>query len=276
MAWELDFWGRLRRAIESADATLDASIEDYDNALVTLIGNVATTYVNVRTFQERIRLARENLDLQEKTFKIVKAQFELGSKNKVDLDQALTNLAQVEALIPQLEIGERQAANQLCILLGIPPQDVQALSGPRRSRRSTGLGRRHSRGPLAAPARCASAPSAGRRPERQIGIAQAEFYPYISITGTISWQAARFQDLFSSRALAGSVGPAFQWNILNYGRLVNGVRVQDARFQQLVTSYQSVVLKAEGEAENGIIAYLRSHQVVRALFKGVEASKDGA
>ncbi len=275
--WELDFWGRLRRAIESADATLDASIEDYDNALVTLIGNVATTYVNVRTFQERLRLARENLDLQEKTFKIVKAQFELGAKNKVDLDQALTNLAQVESLIPQLEIGERQAENQLCILLGIPPQDVQAILGTAPIPKPepelivgipADLLRR--RPDVLSAERLAAAQSA------QIGIAQAEFYPHIAITGNISWQAARFQDLFSSRALAGSVGPSFQWNILNYGRLVNGVRVQDARFQQLVTSYQSVVLKAEGEAENGIIAYLRSHQIVNALKKGVDASKDGA
>lgn len=277
LSWELDFWGRLRRAIESADATLDASIEDYDNALVTLIGNVATSYVNVRTFQERLRLARENLDLQEKTFKIVKAQFELGSKNKVDLDQALTNLAQVESLIPQLEIGERQAANGLCILLGIPPQDMQAILGT---------------GPIpkVAPELVVGIPAdlVRRRPDvlsaerqaaaqsAQIGIAQAQFYPIIAVTGNISWQAERFQDLFGSKALAGSVGPSFQWNILNYGRLVNGVRVQDARFQQLVTAYQSVVLKAEGEAENGIIAYLRSHEVVKALAKGVQASKDGA
>jgi hypothetical protein len=75
--------------------------------------------------------------------------------------------------------------------------------------------------------------------------------------------------------MAGSVGPSFTWNILNYGRLVNGVRVQDALFQELVTNYQNVVLKAQAEVENGIIAYLKGHQVVRSIAKGVVASAEG-
>ncbi len=129
LAWELDFWGRLRRAIESADATLDASVEDYDNALVTLIGNVASTYVNVRTFQTRIKMATDNLDLQRETFKIAEAKFKAGTTSEIDIDQALTNLAQVESLIPQLETSQRQAENQLCVLLGMPPQDLRDLIG---------------------------------------------------------------------------------------------------------------------------------------------------
>src|SRR5205807_1136226 len=129
LAWELDFWGRLRRIIESADATLDASIEDYDNALVTLIGNVASTYTNIRTFQTRIKLANDNLSLQRETYKIAEAQFTAGKTTKIDVDQALTNLAQVEALIPQLEISMRQTQNQLCVLLGISPQDLEPLLG---------------------------------------------------------------------------------------------------------------------------------------------------
>jgi NodT family efflux transporter outer membrane factor (OMF) lipoprotein len=277
LAWELDFWGRLRRALESADASLDASIEDYDNALVTLIGNVASTYVNIRTFQTRIKLANDNLILQRKTYEIAKVQWEKGAKDKLAFDQAEANLAQVESLIPQLEISQRQAENQLCILLGMPPQELAPLIGTASI-------------PKVSPDLVVGIPAEllRRRPdvlsaERQaaaqsalIGFAEAELYPHISITGTISWQASRFQDLFGGRAMAGSVGPSLQWDILNYGRLVNGVRVQDARFQQLVVSYQNVVLKAESEVENAITSYLKSHQVVRALGKGVLASQSGA
>src|SRR5436190_20064066 len=115
LAWELDFWGRLRRAIEAADASLDASIEDYDNALVTLIGNVASTYVNIRTFQTRIKLAKDNLVLQTKTYEIAKVKWEKGATDKLAFDQAGTNLAQVESLIPQLEINQRQAESLLCV-----------------------------------------------------------------------------------------------------------------------------------------------------------------
>jgi NodT family efflux transporter outer membrane factor (OMF) lipoprotein len=276
LAWELDFWGRLRRILESADASLDASIEDYDNALVTLIGNVASTYVNIRTFQTRIKLANDNLKLQSETFKIVEAQFKAGSKNKVDVDQALTNLATVEALIPQLEIQQRQAENLLCTLLGIPPQELASLIGTASI-------------PQVAPELVVGIPAEllRRRPDvlsaerqaaaqsAQIGVAEALLYPIVTINGTLDWQAARFHDLFGGRALAGSIGPAFTWNILNYGRLINGVRVQDALFQELVTNYQSVVLRAQSEAENGIIAYLKGHQVVRSLAKGVVASAEG-
>ncbi len=275
LAWELDFWGRLRRNLESADASLDASIEDYDNALVTLIGNVASTYVNIRTFQTRIKVANDNLALQQETYKIAEAQFNAGKTTKIDVDQALTNLAQVESLIPQLEISQRQAQNQLCTLLGIPPQDLENLIGTASIPKVAPelvvgipaelLRRRPDVLSADAPGRCSSA---------QIGVAQAELYPHISITGTISWQANRFQDLFSGRAMAGSVGPSFQWNVLNYGRLINAVRVQDALFQQLVANYQNTVLKAEAEAENAITSYLRSHQVVRALAKGAIASEE--
>src|SRR5207253_3257048 len=78
----------------------------------------------------------------------------------------------------------------------------------------------------------------------EIGVAEADFYPHISITGTIGYSSERFKNLFRSPALAGTFGPSFQWNILNYGRILNNVRLQDARFQELVAAYQSAVLTA--------------------------------
>src|ERR1700681_1776270 len=133
----------------------------------------------------------------------------------------MTNLAQVEAFIPQWEISLRQAQNQLCIVLGVPPQDLDPLLCLASI-------------PKAAPEIVVGIPAdlLKRRPDvrsaerqaaaqsAQIGIAAAELYPHISITGTVSWQASQFKDLFNSQALAGSVGPSFQWNVLNYGRIV--------------------------------------------------------
>ncbi len=277
LSWELDFWGRLRRNLESANASLNASIEDYDNALVTLIGNVASTYVGVRTFQTRIKLANDNLELQRETYKIAEAQFNAGKTTKIDVDQSLTNLAQVESLIPTLEISQRQSENLLCTLLGMPPQELHDIIGTAPI-------------PKVAPELIVGIPAEllRRRPDvlsaerqaaaqsAQIGLAEAQLYPIVSINGVVSWQAAKFPDLFNSQALAGSVGPSVQWNILNYGRLVNGVRVQDALFQQSVANYQNVVLKAQQEVENSVTSYLKGHQVVRALAKGVIASEDGA
>ena len=128
--WELDFWGRFRRAIESNSDTLDASVEDYDDVLVTLLGDVATNYVELRTLQKRIEVARANVELQRQTLVLTDARFKAGTTSELDVYQARSTLEQTEAQIPELEIGLRQANNQICILLGIPLEELQGKLGP--------------------------------------------------------------------------------------------------------------------------------------------------
>ena len=128
--WEIDFWGRFRRAIEADAANLDASVNDYDDVLVTLLGDVATNYVQMRTFQGRIECAQANATLQRKTLEIADAQFRAGRRDQLDVFQARSTLEQTEAQIPELEISLRQTIVQLCILLGMPPEELQSRLGP--------------------------------------------------------------------------------------------------------------------------------------------------
>ena len=109
LSWELDFWGRYRRAVESAEGTLDASVENYDGVLVTLLGDVATAYVQIRTLERQIALTRANAALQRKTLQIAQARYNKGKGivTKLDVDQAQSNLSQTESQIPQLEIQEQ-------------------------------------------------------------------------------------------------------------------------------------------------------------------------
>ena len=274
LAWELDFWGRFRRAVEAADADLNASIENYDDVLVTLLGDLGVTYVEIRTLQDRLEVARANVEAQRGAMQIAEARFKEGATTQLDVFQAKNNLAQTESAIPTLEIALRQASNRLCILCGIPPRDLQHELGT---------------GPIPVPAAevAMGIPAAllrrrpdVRRAERElagqsasIGVATAELYPHIAITGTIGLGANDFADLFRSEAFAGSVGPSLRWNILNYGRLLNNIRVQDARFQQLATEYQSAVLRANEEAENALIAFLKSQQKVKTLAESVDAAE---
>jgi NodT family efflux transporter outer membrane factor (OMF) lipoprotein len=261
LSWELDFWGRFRRAVESGSATLDASVENYDDVLVTLLGDVATNYVNYRTFEQRIKYAKENVELQRTAVTIVEGQFKNGLINEVNLDQTRGILEQTEATIPELEISLRQASNQLCILLGIPPED---------------LSKRLSEAPIPTapkevvvgiPADLLRRRPDVRRAERlaaaqcaQIGVAEAEYYPHIAINGTITYSAERFKDLFKEQSFSGTVGPSFDWNILNYGRLLNNVRLQDATFKELVTTYQNTVLSANQDVENGLVTFLKAQE----------------
>ena len=130
MAWELDFWGQFRRIIESDNANLDASVELYDAALVTLLGDVATNYANMRTLEQRIVYARNNAEIQRETLTIVEARFKASTTSELDVDQARSTLYATEAAIPELEISLRQTINQLCIDMGIPPEDLRKWIGP--------------------------------------------------------------------------------------------------------------------------------------------------
>jgi NodT family efflux transporter outer membrane factor (OMF) lipoprotein len=271
LAWELDFWGRFRRAIEAADANLDASVEDYDDVLVTLLGDVASNYVRLRTFEQRIEYARANVELQRETLGIAESRFKAGTTGELDVVQARSTLEQTQAQIPELEISLRQANNQLCILLGIAPEELRAKLG------STPIPTAPADVAVGIPADLVRRRPDIRRAERQaaaqsalIGVAESDFYPHISITGTIGYSAEQFKDLFQSSALSGSVGPSFQWNILNYGRILNNVRLQDARLQELVAAYQNAVITGAQEVEDGLVTFLRAQE--RTNFQSASVS----
>ena len=279
LAWELDFWGRFRRAIESANDSLDASVEDYDYVLVTLLGDVATNYAQMRILEQRIEYTKFNVELQRQTLRLAEARFKAGTTGELDVVQARSTLEQTEAQIPELEINLRQVNNQLCILLGIPPEELRARVGAGHI-------------PTAAPDVAVGIPAEllrrrpdVRRAERlaaaqsaQIGVAEAEFYPHISITGSLGYAAgfpllappAAFGPIGTRRGFEGNIGPAFTWNILNYGRILNNVRGQDARFQELVAAYQGTVLTAAQEVENGLVTFLRAQERAKLQTASVE------
>ncbi len=125
-SWELDFWGRLRRQVESSNADLDASVDGYHEAMVTLLADVATSYVQIRTFQQRIAFARRNVEIQQGTLRLAQARLDQGKTSSLDAEQARSNLAQTEASIPPLVIGLRQGSDRLCVLLGQPAHNMLA------------------------------------------------------------------------------------------------------------------------------------------------------
>jgi NodT family efflux transporter outer membrane factor (OMF) lipoprotein len=282
LAWELDFWGRFRRAVTAAEDQLDASVADYDAVLVTLLGDVATNYVQIRTDQARIKLLQDNVAVQKQVLDYVRAKAKEGKANALDVRQAEVNWAETRAQIPPLIIDLFQANNRLCTLLGKPPADLQEILGggpdsespidciPKAPREDVAVG---------IPAELLRRRPDVRRAERTaaaqaelIGIAEAQFYPAISLTGTLGYQAANFADLFKSSALTGGVGPSFQWNLLNYGRILSNVRFQDAKFQELAVTYQNTVLQAAEEVEDGLVTFLQAQDRLQRLDDSVAAA----
>jgi len=274
-AWELDFWGRFRRGVEAAGASLDAQIDGYDEVLVLLQAEVAANYVQMRSLAKRIVLTQRNVELQEKTLRLVELRYGKGLVSDLDVERARANLAATQALIPIFQIGQRKAQNRLCILMGMPPRDLRSLLGS-----SAAIPRAPSAVVVGIPADLLRRRPDVRRAEREaaaqsarIGIAEAEFYPHVAITGTITLEAEYVPSVFMGNSLAGLVGPGFHWNILNYGRIRSEVRAQDARFRQAVATYQDTVLKANEEAENAIISFLRQQDRAVALEAAATATE---
>jgi NodT family efflux transporter outer membrane factor (OMF) lipoprotein len=274
-SWELDFWGRLRRAVESSDAELDASVEAYRDALVTLLADVATEYVQIRTFQQRLAYARRNVTVQRESLRLAEARLTNGTATTLDVKQARSSLAQTESSLPPLRIGLRQANDRLCVLLGLAPRDLLSCLG----RASI---------PVTPPEVAAGIPAEllHRRPDvrralheaaaqsAQIGVAEADFYPQIGVTGFIGYAADDIRRLFAEKSFTGLILPNFQWKILNYGRILNNVRLQDARFQEKVLQYQQTVLTAGREVEDALVAFLQYQLQARSLEESVQESED--
>ncbi len=280
VAWELDFWGKYRREVASADATWRASLADYDNALVSLTADAANYYIQIRTLQNRIEIARENLKTQKESMRIAEDRFKAGSTSERDVEQAKTVLYNTLATIPVFQQQLKQNENALCTLLGMPPRNISdLLRGPKTI-------------PVPPPSIAVGIPAdlLRRRPDirgaelkaaaqsEQIGIAKADLYPAFSLTGSFDFLASNFgpaklTQMFNANSASITAGPGIQWNILNYGQITNNVRAQDASFQALLLTYKNTVLTAQQEVENYLTGFLRSQENARSLARAASAAK---
>ncbi len=282
-SWELDFWGKFRRAIQSADANLLSSIAAYDDVLVSLTADVARTYVIIRVYDERLRIARENVAVQQESLRIARARFDAGDTGERDVQQAVTQLTSTQAQIPFLETGLQKARHALSILLGMPPGQLQErLSGKSEIPQppltiAVGIPAELLR--RRPDIRSAELQAAGQC--ALIGVAKADLYPAFSLSGSFGFLAsdagnAGIGDIFSWSNRTAAFGPSFQWNILNYGRIANNVRVQDARLQGLILNYQDTVLRAQQEVEDGLVEFLKAQERVDFLTKSANAARRSA
>ena len=281
--WEIDFWGKYRRAIEAADAQLMGSVAEYDNLLVSLLSDVANEYIQLRTIEKRLQIAKENVKLQLESKRIADAKFTGGISTQRDVEQATTILKSTQASIPSLERQLRQIKNALSLLMGMPPDrfvnkffttdkvgiipapPVQVAVGI-----PTDLLRR--RPDIRKAEMDALAQSA------RIGVVVANLYPAFSLTGSFGFVSSNASgsslgDMFNWGNQFYRFGPSVQWNIFNYGQITNQVRAQDAQFEVEILNYQNLVLKAQKEAEDFLIAFLMSQNSAEYLAESTASAQ---
>ncbi len=273
--WELDFWGKYRRIVEAADASLAARIAAYDIVLVTVTGELASAYILLRTLEQRLSVARHNEDIQRRSVEISEVRHRNELTSELDVVQARVQLKNTEASITRLKTALRKVENALSILLGATPGEVRKIIG----------------GPADIPATPTSvavglpADLMRRRPDirqaeylaaaqsARIGISKAELYPSFRLGGTVGLAADDVGDLFNSSSTAGIIGAGFSWNILNFGRIKNRIRTNDARFQQTLANYEAVLLNAYREVENAQYAFLRAREEVAFLTDASQTAR---
>lgn len=273
VGWELDFWGRFSRAIEASDASYFAAEANYEDALVLLRAQVADSYFSLRTTQARLRVAHENARQQKRNYDITEKLFRSGQTPELDLQQAKTQYLATLSSIPGLEDQVVRLRNALAILIGQPPGALPRVI------ETYGLI------PLVDRAVLQDVPAnlLLRRPDVRaaelnvaaqsalIGVAETDFYPSLTLLGSIVWSTDTLSGTSRSLDLIG--GPSLRWNVFDHGRISNNVRVQDARLQQLIEAYRDKVRQAAREADDAASGLTRSLQRERILREAEAAAK---
>lgn len=275
LGWELDFWGRFQRGIESADAAFFASISNQQDIQILIAAQVAQTYFAYRITQGRIAIARRNAKIQKRSFDITNSLYKSGEGSELDLQQAKTQYLATLATIPSLEIALSQNLNALAVLLGKPPGSLDLTDEYIKGYRL----------PYITPDYFNDIPAHVliRRPDirtaawqvaaqsAQIGVAEADYYPAISLFGNLSWSTKTLSN--SPETISFSFGPSFTWNIFDYDRIKNNVRIQDSRLQQLIEQYRYKVLQAAQEVENTTYSLIKTNEQQKILDQSVIASQ---
>ena len=275
ISWEIDIFGYLRRSIEAADAQLDRSVERYRDVMVILYAEIAKNYVALRTAQERLQYALENVKSQKDTLRIVNARYEAELVSEVDLLQSEQNLAAAQSNIPLFHARINELSNSLAILLGKNPGTLNS-----ELKQSYGIPHVPEKTVVQVPREILRQRPDIREAERllaqetaEVGIATAEEYPRFNLNGTFGYDSKEFDNQFSSDSRYWSFGPNFRWNIFDGGATQAAIEVQDAQVEEARVNYEKRVLRAFEEVENAIKSYKEEKQRNASLNVSVSAAK---
>lgn len=270
--WEIDIFGGIRRGVEAADADLEAREANLRDVWVSLASEVALNYVETRTYQARLGVAKANLTAQQKTYDLASSHFKAGLSNELAVNQARYNLEDTKSRIPMLKTGLEEAKNRLSVLTGKAPGSVNSLLAEPRPI------------PVNPPTVAVGVPAETlrRRPDvrkaerelaaqtARIGEATADLYPKFRLAGSIGLESFSSGDFFDVTSKIWGFGPSFSWRLFNAGAIRANISVQTALQEQALLNYEAVILNALEEVENAMIAYAQE-QLRRVSL--VEASR---
>lgn len=262
-SWEIDLWGRVRRSIEAADADIDQQAALLELARLSLSSDVAEAYLNLRSTQRRVQIARQDLAVLREQAELLRVQMEGGLISHLNLDQQRALLEGVEAELPPLLAREAGYANEIALLIGERPGALTPLLAPRQGEAASAL-----------PDLALGLPSdiARRRPDIRAaearlhsatanrGVAQADLYPRIRLGGQFSFESYRRETLFDWASRSFTVGPTVDLPLFDGGRRRSVVQLRGLEQKEAAVAYQKTVLQAWGEIDNALSGYAAEQQ----------------
>ncbi len=273
--WELDFFGRIARDVEAADADIQSVEEDRRDVLVTLVSEVARNYIELRGFQQRLEIARRNIQTQQDTLDIASSRLKAGLTSDLDVAQAESSLAIVKSEVPPLDRSVQAAIHRLGVLLGGQPTVLaQELAS------AAAIPGVPPEVPIGLPSELLRRRPDIRKAERdlagstaRIGVATAELYPRFSLTGSFGFAADKVPTLPDASSRFWSFGPAMKWPVLDWQRIRSNINVQEARTEQSLIRYEQAVLRAFEDTENALTAYTREQARRKMLADSVSSNQ---
>lgn len=274
-SWEIDVFGGKRRAKEAAGAEFSATEFGRRDVVVTLLGDVARDYIDLRGYQQQLAIANQNIAVQERGLAITRDRFAKGLSSDLDVQQAATLLATTRAELPTLESSIETSMHSLEVLLGQQPGTLRA-----ELVESSAIPSQPPQVPVGLPSDLLLRRPDVRLAERQlaaatanIGVAKADLFPKFFLTGSAGFESVSASDWFTAGSKFWSAGPTVQWRIFDAGRIRANIKVQNARQEEALASYEKTVLTAFEEVENGLTLYAKEQVRRRSLQDAVVSSQ---
>jgi outer membrane protein, multidrug efflux system len=272
LSYEVDIWGKVRRAFESSGDQAQASLADYENVLLTLRANVATTYFGIRTADSQIDVQRRNIKYYQDNLDLTNSRFQGGISTQLDVEQAQATLSSAQAQLATLKENRAQLEHALAVLLGRPPEGFTIAYHPLDTR---------------LPAIPAGLPSdlLERRPDvsaaerrvaaqnAEIGVAIAAYFPTVHLTGQTGFDSGDLGMLFNWESRIWSYGPNIQFPIFEGGQISANVKQQKAAYEENVANYRQSVLVAFQDVEDSLSNLRYLSQQSAAENRAFEAYK---
>jgi NodT family efflux transporter outer membrane factor (OMF) lipoprotein len=274
-SWEIDIFGGVRRSVEAADATIEATVDDHRDVLVTLLGDVARNYIDLRGSQQRLAVARANLKAQQDTLELTRVRFQAGLASDLEVAQAEAEVNTTAAQIPVLESSLKSAMYGLDLLLGLEPGSL------------AGELNKDAAIPSLPPKVLVGLPSEllRRRPDirraerqlaaatAQVGAAMADLFPKFSLTGEGGLRSISASNWFTSGSRFWTIGPTISWPIFDAGKIRANIEVRNAQQEQALYQYEKTVLAAFGDVESSLVNYSQEQARYRSLVSAVAANR---